>query len=627
MIISNIGFSSLFLGLISSLVVFLCSVANVKKNSLSLSKKIYQFLTTQFFFVIIGFFILLYSFLISDFSNETVYNNSHSTKPIFYKITGLWGNHEGSLLLWLLVLTSFVLFFFIDSKNEPKKFRLYTIIFHQIIVIGFFIFILKTSNPFDTLYPIPQEGLGLNPILQDPALAIHPPILYVGYVGTSIIFASALGAMVTGYVNKFWAKNLKKWILISWTFLTGGILLGSIWAYYELGWGGFWFWDPVENISLMPWLSLTALLHCVSTLEKRDLLKNWSIILSIVTFMLSVTGTFLVRSGILNSVHTFANDPTRGIYILIFLFVLIFISFVIFFIFESKNLENKKEIFFLSKETSVLINNWFMMYFLSVVLIGTVYPIFLDVITSEKISVGPPFYNKLLIPFLIPFFLFMSIAPSMSWIKTNFRFKIAFIYYFLTTFIATILTIYYLSEKDLLLIILIFSLVFLFIKTVTNFFEKNTNYAQNLSHLGFAMLMLSILFNSISSTEIIKNIKVGESFTSKNERITFKKIVTEEEKNYSSIIGFFEIKNDENKMIKLNPEIRIYNQPVIATSEAAIKTTFFKDRFITINLIKDEQLFNVRYQNKPFMIWIWISTMVIIFGGTIAIFSKKKNYI
>ena len=627
MIISNIGFSSLFLGLISSLIVFSCSVANVKKNSISLSKKIYQFLTTQFFFVIIGFFILLYSFLISDFSNETVYNNSHSTKPIFYKITGLWGNHEGSLLLWLLVLTSFVLFFFIESKNEPKKFRLYTIIFHQIIVIGFFIFVLKTSNPFDTLYPIPQEGLGLNPILQDPALAIHPPILYVGYVGTSIIFASALGAMVTGYVNKFWAKNLKKWILISWTFLTGGILLGSIWAYYELGWGGFWFWDPVENISLMPWLSLTALLHCVSTLEKRDLLKNWSIILSIVTFMLSVTGTFLVRSGILNSVHTFANDPTRGIYILIFLFVLIFISFVIFFIFESKNLENKKEIFFLSKETSVLINNWFMMYFLSVVLIGTVYPIFLDVITSEKISVGPPFYNKLLIPFLIPFFLFMSVGPSMSWIKTNFRFKIAFIYYFLTTFIATILTIYYLSEKDLLLIILIFSLVFLFIKTVTNFFQKNTNYAQNLSHLGFAMLMLSILFNSISSTEIIKNIKVGESFTSKNERITFKKIITEEEKNYSSIIGFFEIKNDENKLIKLNPEIRIYNQPVIATSEAAIKTTFFKDRFITINLIKDEQLFNVRYQNKPFMIWIWISTMVIIFGGTIAIFSKKKNYI
>ncbi len=626
MIISNAGFFSLSLGLISSFAVFLCSIFNIKHNSLKLEKKIYKSLTLQFFFVVLGFFILLYSFLISDFSNATVYNNSHSTKPLFYKISGLWGNHEGSLLLWLLVLTSFVLFFFFHSKNEPKVFRLYTVIFHQIIVIGFFIFVLKTSNPFNTLYPIPLEGLGLNPILQDPALAIHPPILYVGYVGTSIIFASALAAMVTGYVNNVWAKNLKKWVLISWAFLTGGILLGSIWAYYELGWGGFWFWDPVENISLMPWLSLTALLHCISTLEKRDLLKNWSIILSIVTFMLSVTGTFLVRSGILNSVHTFANDPSRGIYILIFLFVLIFISFVIFFIFESKNLENKKEIFFFSKETSVLINNWFMIYFLSVVLIGTVYPIFLDVITSEKISIGPPFYNKLLIPFLVPFFLFMSVGPSMNWIKTNFKFKIVDFYYFLTTIIATLLTIYLLSEKNLLLIILIFSLVFLSIKTSANFFKKNSNHAQNLSHLGFAMLMLSILLNSISSTEIIKNIEVGESFISKNEKIIFKKIKTEEKKNYSSIIGIFEIESSNNKKIKLNPEIRIYNQPVTATSEAAIKTTIFKDRFITINLIKDEKFFNVRYQNKPFMIWIWISTIIIIFGGTFAIFSKKKNY-
>ena len=626
MTISDFGYLSLLFGLISSFIVFFFSVLNIKKDLFNLEKKIYKFLTLQFFFVIISFFILLYSFLISDFSNETVYSNSHTTKPIFYKISGLWGNHEGSLLLWLLVLTSFILFFFFSSKNEPKNFRHYTVIFHQIIVIGFFIFVLKTSNPFDILFPIPSEGLGLNPILQDPALAIHPPILYVGYVGTSIIFASALAAMVTGYVNNLWAKNLKKWVLISWTFLTGGILLGSIWAYYELGWGGFWFWDPVENISLMPWLSLTALLHCISTLEKRDLLKNWSIILSIVTFMLSVTGTFLVRSGILNSVHTFANDPSRGIYILIFLFVIIFISLVIFFIFESKNIENKKEIFFLSKETSVLINNWFMIYFLSVVLIGTIYPIFLDVITSEKISVGPPFYNKLLIPFLVPFFLFMSVGPSMNWIKTNITYKRSYVFYFLFTTVATIITVYFLSQKDLLIIILIFSLVLLSIKTSANFLKKNTNHGQNLSHLGFAMLMLSILFNSVSSTEIIKNIKVGDSFISKNEKITFKKVKTEEKKNYSSVIGVFEIKNDNDRIIKLNPEIRIYNQPVIATSEAAIKTTLFKDRFMTINLIKDEQLFNVRYQNKPFMIWIWISTMIIIIGGTFAIFNKKKNF-
>jgi len=342
--------------------------------------------------------------------------------------------------------------------------------------------------------------------------------------------------------------------------------------------------------------------------------------------MLSVTGTFLVRSGILNSVHTFANDPSRGIYILIFLFVLILVSFVIFLIFENKNLENKKEIFFLSKETSVLINNWFMIYFLSVVLIGTVYPIFLDVITSEKISVGPPFYNKLLIPFLVPFFLFMSVGPSMSWIKTNLKFKKSYIYYFSLTSLLTLVTTYFLSQKDFLLIILIFSLVFLSIKTLNNFLKDKTNHGQNLSHLGFAMLMISILFNSLSSTEVIKNIKVGESFISKNEKITFKKVKTDEKKNYSSIIGTFEIKKANNGVIKLYPEIRIYNQPVIATSEAAIKTTLFKDRFITINLIKDEQLFNVRYQNKPFMIWIWISTLIIIFGGAFAIFNKKKNY-
>ena len=267
-----------------------------------------------------------------------------------------------------------------------------------------------------------------------------------------------------------------------------------------------------------------------------------------------------------------------------------------------------------------------MIYFLSVVLIGTVYPIFLDVITSEKISVGPPFYNKLLIPFLIPFFLFMSVGPSMSWIKTNLKFKISHIYYFLLTLAATIITIYFFSQKNFLIIILIFSLFFLSIKTITNFLKNNTNHAQNLSHLGFAMLMLSILFNSISSTEIIKNIKVGESFVSKNEKITFEEVKTNEKKNYSSIIGTFEVKNKNNKIIKLYPEIRVYNQPVIATSEAAIKTTLFKDRFITINLIKDQQLFNVRYQNKPFMIWIWISTLIIIFGGTFAVFSKKKNY-
>ena len=403
MLANQIGYYSLILGLIFSVLIIPISVKNFNNNK-SIDTRIFSISFFQFFFVMVSFLGLIFSFVNSDFSNETVFNNSHTTKPLFYKISGTWGNHEGSLLLWLLVLTFFIFLFLIKSNKQPKKYRILTLFFQQIIIIGFFLFLLKTSNPFNLLFPIPKEGLGLNPILQDPALAIHPPILYLGYVGSSIIFSASLAAVTQNYISKVWAKHIKVWILVSWFFLTLGIMLGSIWAYYELGWGGFWFWDPVENVSLMPWLCLTALLHCIMVLEKRLFFTSWAVILSIVTFILSLSGTFLVRSGILNSVHTFANDPERGIFILIFLFVLIFISLIIFFVFHRENNQKIVKIYWLSKETSILVNNWFLMYFLSVVLIGTVYPIFLEVLSSEKISVGPPFYHKLIIPFLIPFY-------------------------------------------------------------------------------------------------------------------------------------------------------------------------------------------------------------------------------
>ena len=296
--------------------------------------------------VVISFLGLVFSFIYSDFSNETVFNNSHTTKPLFYKISGTWGNHEGSLLLWLVVLTLFIFLFLIKSKDLLKKYRILTVLFQQIIIIGFFVFLIKSSSPFNYIFPIPDEGLGLNPILQDPALAIHPPVLYLGYVGSSIIFSSVLAATTLNYISKTWAIHIKKWVLVSWIFLTLGILLGSIWAYYELGWGGFWFWDPVENVSLMPWLALTTLLHCILVLEKRSTLSSWAIILSITTFTLSMCGTFLVRSGILNSVHTFANDPERGLFILTFLFILIFISLLIFFIFHKSDNQKARVHFF-----------------------------------------------------------------------------------------------------------------------------------------------------------------------------------------------------------------------------------------------------------------------------------------
>ncbi len=624
MIYSLIGYYSLIIGLIIGLSLFYFSYKNFN-NSNILDTKILSFTFLQLFFVVISFLCLIFSFVISDFSNEAVFNNSHTTKPLFYKISGTWGNHEGSLLLWLLVLTLFIFLFLVRTKNQPVKYKILTLVFQQIIIVGFFLFLIKTSNPFNYIFPIPTEGLGLNPILQDPALAIHPPILYLGYVGSSIIFSSVLAATSLKIISNSWASHIKKWILISWIFLTLGILLGSIWAYYELGWGGFWFWDPVENVSLMPWLALTTLLHCILVLEKKSILTSWVIILSIATFTLSMCGTFLVRSGILNSVHTFANDPERGLFILVFLFILIFLSILIFFFFHKDNDKKSYSFFWVSKETSILINNWFMMYFLSVVLIGTVYPIFLDVISSQKISVGPPFYHKLIIPFLIPFLFMMAIGPKLKWIKSQLEDKIYLISFLIISILLACLVLKNFNQNVLINTILISSALYLFFMTLRDFFvKKHKNISQNIAHFGFSLLILSILFNNIFASEIITNLKVGETFEDSKIKIVFESVDQKKEKNYNTIIANFSISNLNGKEDRFSPELRIYNQPVIATSEADIKTTLMSDKFIVINLVQNQDFFNVRYQVKPFMLWIWLSVILISFAGIVSFLQKRS---
>ncbi|WP_440678766.1 heme lyase CcmF/NrfE family subunit [Candidatus Pelagibacter sp. HIMB1611] len=623
MIYSVVGYYALILGLISGLILVYFSVQNFR-NSQILDTKILSLSFLQLFFVVISFFGLVLSFVVSDFSNETVFNNSHTTKPLFYKITGTWGNHEGSLLLWLLVLTLFIFIFLLRTNNQLIKYKTLTTIFQQIIIIGFFIFLLKTSNPFNYLFPIPEEGLGLNPILQDPALAIHPPILYLGYVGSSIIFSSALAATTLKIVSGSWATHIKKWTLVSWIFLTLGILLGSIWAYYELGWGGFWFWDPVENVSLMPWLALTTLLHCILVLEKKSILTSWVIILSIATFTLSMCGTFLVRSGILNSVHTFANDPERGLFILIFLFVLIFISLFIFFFFHKEDQKKSINLFWLSKESAIILNNWFMMYFLSVVLIGTVYPIFLDVISSEKISVGPPFYHKLIIPFLIPFLIAMAIGPQLKWIKSNLESKKILILLLFVSILISYLVVKNFDKNLLVNTILISSAFYLFFITVRDFFiKKFKNISQNIAHFGFSLLILSILFNNLLSSEVITNLKIGESYENSKFKILLEDVKQRDEKNYNSVVANFKIISSDGKINKMSPELRIYNQPNIVTSEADIKTSLMKDKFIVINLVQNQEYFNVRYQDKPFMLWIWVSVLLLSMGGILSLFRKR----
>ena len=619
----QLGYYSLLFGLLFSALAILQSFRPIVNRTNSVSKNIYFSIFFQFLFVILSFIFLISSFVTSDFSNLTVFNNSHTEKPLFYKISGAWGNHEGSLLLWLLVLTLFILIFVITSKKFDNKYRLLTIFFQEIIIFGFFLFIILTSNPFAYLYPTPVQGLGLNPILQDPALAIHPPILYIGYVGTSLVFSSALASTINKNINSEWAKHIKKWVLTSWIFLTIGIMLGSIWAYYELGWGGFWFWDPVENVSLMPWFCLTALIHTLLVLERRNQLKNWTIILAISTFSLSMSGTFLVRSGILNSIHTFANDPTRGLFILVFLFLLVLSAISIFFIYSKDENKNISNFNWLSKDTLIILNNWFMMYFLSVVFIGTVYPIFLEVLANEKISVGPPFYQKLIIPFLIPFLLIMIFSTRLRWVKDNiFKINIKQIAIFT---LMLLLSIYILNISDknyLFASILISSSFFLFFNSLSDFLKKNIKFSQKISHLAFSCLILSILLNGVFSTEINTNMKQGDQISFQKKIIKFKTISFEKVNNYKLMKGNFELVQPDKNILTFSPEIRVYDQPKISTSEADIKTDLFSDNFIVFSLLNDEGIFNVRYQNKPFMIWIWISSIVLAIGGVFAIVRK-----
>ena len=374
----------------------------------------------------------------------------------------------------------------------------------------------------------------------------------------------------------------------------------------------------------MPWLALTTLIHCILVLEKRLLLTSWVVILSISTFTLSMCGTFLVRSGILNSVHTFANDPERGLFILIFLFSLIFMSLFVFFFFYRENNKTDYSIFFLSKETSIIVNNWFMMYFLSVVLIGTTYPIFLEVISSEKISVGPPFYNKLIAPFLIPFLFFMAIGPKLKWVKSDLSDKIYLILFLIISLFLSIFIVQNFKIEFLLNTILITFAFYLFFITVRDFVSKKyKNLSQNLAHFGFSLFILSILFNNIFATEVITNLKVGDTFKTEKFNINFESLSQKNKQNYKSIVGKLIIENSKGSIEVMEPELRIYNQPNISTSEADIKTGFLNDKFMTINIVQNQEYFNVRYQIKPFMIWIWFSVLLITSGGLISLLKKK----
>jgi len=582
---------------------------------------------------LLTFFCLMYGYIISDFSIANVYQNSHSTKPLIYKISGVWGNHEGSMLLWILILCIFNYFIYKLYNKKNQRFISKTLETQSLIIIGFLLFTILTSNPFEKIFPVKENGLGFNPILQDPALAIHPPLLYIGYVGLSAAFSFCIAALKLEKNEKIpWNIYMKPFVAASWTFLTIGIAFGSIWAYYELGWGGWWFWDPVENASFMPWLVGTALLHSLIIVEKKKSLQSWVLLLSILGFLLSVTGTFLVRSGILTSVHTFALDPARGIYILIFAIILAAYSLILY-SYESKKYLNHNYFSFISKEGSILVNNIIMIVVCATVFLGTIYPLLIEVFTNNKISVGEPYYNSTVIPILIPAILLMGIGPVFSWEKEEKSkiFKKIFPSIVCTILITIFVLFLYKSYSIigaagiLLSVWLISNNLIIILKKVSY-----RTLSMLIAHIGIGILILGITGSSVWQEEKILRMKVNDKINIKKHNIVFKGIKEIVGPNYVALEGnFFVYKNESDIIAKLKPQTRYYPITDTFTTEASIHTNLSRDLYIVLGDGNIEEGWVSRIYYNPLVAWIWIGALIIFFGGitsTVINMKRLKNY-
>ena len=619
----TLGNIALFLSLIFAVSQFYYTRKKNKIKIISISVK--GLLISSLF----SFFILIYLHIISDFSVLNVFQNSHTTKPLFYKITAVWGNHEGSMLLWIIVLTIFNYFIFKLYNKKNYIFVSKTLEIQAFITIGFIIFTILTSNPFDRIIPAQENGLGFNPILQDPALAIHPPLLYIGYVGFSAAFSISVACLALKNGKNFpWYKYMKPFVMIAWTFLTIGIALGSLWAYYELGWGGWWFWDPVENASFMPWLIGTALLHSLIIVEKRQSLQAWVLLLSLLAFLLSVVGTFLVRSGILTSVHTFALDPSRGIYILAFTAILGSYSLILFGV-NSKKYFNNNYFTFFSKEGAILVNNIFMIIVCSTVFLGTIYPLLIEAMTNNKISVGEPYYNSTVIPILIPAIIIMGVGPILSWGKENTSNIIRKL--LPSLLITTSLTILFFSIYKSFSLIGIAGILLAFWIISNNlvmFYKKKFNLSVGMivAHLGVGFLILGITGSSVWQIEKISNMKINNEININKYKIVFDSINEIKGPNYLALRGNFLVFDKKKNIITtLKPEHRFYPITGSFTSEASIHTNIFRDLYIVLGEGNLNEGWTIRMYYNPLVIWIWIGALTIFLGGFISINRNLKK--
>ena len=623
-----------FLSILATGLFFLVgyfSIFTPSSNSNYLSSLITRTYSQGFFFLFFSFLIYVWLAITDNFNVAYIANHSNTALPTFYKITSIWSAHEGSMFLWIVFLSLWGFIFNIRvNNNEILKPKSMGII--SFILVGFLVFLLATSNPFVTILPIPPlNGADINPVLQDPALAIHPPTLYLGYVGFVIPFACAIAFLLHGDSEINWEALVKKWSVSAWVFLTIGITLGSWWAYYELGWGGYWFWDPVENVALMPWLAATAFIHSLGVSIKSSQLRIWTILLSILVFSLSLFGAFIVRSGIIDSVHAFANDPDRGLYLLGFIGLIVFTS-VFLFVWRLSSIKSSSVIKKFSKQSFISINNILFGTLIFSVMLGVTYPLIYEFLFDQKISVGAPFYNAIFIPVVVLASIFLFFSVDSKWSRSiNFEFFTAPI--FLSTALSLALTFFvmqFFNTQSISILASIFAgslIIFRYIYEIINFLfkKKYINPFSVIAHMSLGLLLVSISFNSLLSTERALSIDINSMEEYKDLKIFFEDIGVENNSNYDSIQASFLVEDQNGRAFNLKPEKRRYFTRGQITTETAIHVTALRDIYITIGDQLDDGSWVVNVQINYLIRWIWFSALLMGFAGIILVFSKRAK--
>ncbi len=640
--IAEIGYFATLLGLAFALMQGSLPVWGWYTDDTRLMESARAFSVGQFLFVAFAFACLIAVYVRSDFSVLNVWQNSHSAKPLLFKITGSWGNHEGSMLLWVVTLALFGALVAVFGTNLPVRLRALALSVQGWISIAFLVFILATSNPFARLDPVPFDGQDLNPILQDISLAIHPPLLYAGYVGFSIAFSFAIAALIEGKIDAAWARWVRPWTLIAWMFLTAGITMGSWWAYYELGWGGWWFWDPVENASFMPWLSGTALLHSALVMERRAALKVWTILLAIVTFSLSLLGTFLVRSGVLTSVHAFAVNAERGVFILVIMAIFIGGGLALF-AWRAPLLRQGGMFAPASREGALVLNNLFLATATATVLIGTLYPLVLEAFTGEKISVGAPFFNKTFGPLMIPLLMLVPFGPMLAWKRGDLLGAAQRLMVVAGLALVMAAAVFWSLNGGPVLAALgvglavwiiggaVFEILWR-VKFMRAPFAESLRRAGGLprsawgtmlAHGGLGVIFLGIVTASAWRTEVITTMMPGESLTIAGSEVTFEGVTARQGPNYTEDVGQFTVRRDGLVVARLEPAKRFYSVRRQPTTEAGIKSSIGGDLYLVLGDQSDDGSYVVRIYDNPLVTLIWIGTYIMVLGGGVSLSDRR----